>query len=168
MDSVNAHTLAVSLAKRYAAYTAARQDAFDLLQFTALNVHCAGCSNGAFGRSLKEANLKRGVSDIEFDIRFAQKACRRLDNLLNVDLNLLNWREGMGKWFTIVDACELISSCGLTTSSISASILWGDHGGGQANLRLNRLPVALKNWSPTRELTPRQLQGVAQPPVKVF
>lgn len=55
------------------------------------------------------------------------------------------------RWFTTADAHTLIESCGLIISAQSATLRWGDVGGGIVNRLLNKLPRKIQNWTVVRE-----------------
>lgn len=81
---------------RDGAYTTPRPDVFELVPALAHQILDVGCSNGALGRSLKAALPGRVVSGIEFDAQFAQEAAEHLDQVIQGDLNTLDWREAIG------------------------------------------------------------------------
>lgn len=90
-------TSAPPVAQRDAAYTTPRPDIFELVPSTARDVLDVGCSNGALGRSLKQALPGRQVSGIEFDASFAKEASEHLDRVVHADVNVLDWRATMGE-----------------------------------------------------------------------
>lgn len=51
-----------------------------------------GCKNVALDRSLMTAQLGRSVCGIECDTAFSLESASHLDNVINADLNGLNWR----------------------------------------------------------------------------
>lgn len=107
--SFNSKSATESLAKRNAAYTTPRLDVFEMVPPGARNILDVGCSNGALGRSLKDAQPGRSVSGIEFDTRFAQEASRYLDHVVNADLNLLDWREALaGRSFDCIIFADVL------------------------------------------------------------
>jgi methionine biosynthesis protein MetW len=61
------------------------------------------------------------------------------------------------RWFTIADAHSLLRDVGLTVTSASFAMRWGDLGGGRMNRLLNRLPKAVRNWTPVREFLTYQM-----------
>ena len=68
-----------------------------------------GCSSGALGRSLKIQRPDRFVFGIEFDALFAKEAGTHLDQVLNADLNLLNWSEAMaGRRFDCIIFADVL------------------------------------------------------------
>ncbi len=50
-----------------------------------------GCSNGTLGQHLKSLVVGRKVLGIEFDPSFADTASRRLDCVIEADLNTMDW-----------------------------------------------------------------------------
>ncbi|MDP2007882.1 MAG: class I SAM-dependent methyltransferase [Rubrivivax sp.] len=85
----------VPRAHRDKAYTTPRPDVFAMVPISALHVLDVGCSNGALGLSLKNAQPGRRVSGIEFDPDFAREAAASLDHVVQADLNALNWDEAL-------------------------------------------------------------------------
>lgn len=61
------------------------------------------------------------------------------------------------RWFTIADAYDLLSDCGLKVSAIDLALRLGDRGGGRINRLLNRLPKGLQQWAPVREFLTYQI-----------
>jgi SAM-dependent methyltransferase len=82
-------------ASRDAAYTTPRPDVFGLVPAGAMKVLDVGCSNGALGLSLKVAMPGRRVSGIEFDPAFAREARDHLDQVIQADLNAMDWDEAL-------------------------------------------------------------------------
>jgi len=66
------------------------------------------------------------------------------------------------RWFTLADAHALLASQQLEVRQASYALRLGDQGGGRLNRWLNRLPPALKQLAPLRELLTYQfcLQAV--------
>lgn len=97
------------LAQRDAAYTTPRPDVFEMVPPAARHILDVGCSNGALGRSLKAAQPGRSVCGIEFDPRFAHEAADHLDDVVNADLNLLDWREAFaGRSFDCIVFADVL------------------------------------------------------------
>lgn len=65
------------------------------------------------------------------------------------------------RWFTVSDGRALLQECGLTITSMTLTLRWGDRGGGLVNRLLNRLPRALQLWGPVREFLGYQICFVA-------
>lgn len=86
---------ATSLARRDAAYTTVRLDVFAMVPPAAREILDVGCSNGALGRHLREAQAGRSVCGIEFDTRFSQEAAKHLDHVIHADLNQFDWQVGL-------------------------------------------------------------------------
>lgn len=82
--------------QRQAAYTTPRPDVFELVPPSARSVLDLGCSNGAFGHSLKRARPDRQVFGVEFDAAFAAEAGTRLDRVIQGDLNRFDWAGAWG------------------------------------------------------------------------
>ena len=82
--------------QRDAAYTTSRPDVCDMVPAEARRILDVGCSNGALGRFLQQAQPERSVSGIEFDAVFAQEAAKHLEYVVHADLNLLDWRLAFG------------------------------------------------------------------------
>ncbi|NMM75347.1 hypothetical protein B2J88_45540 [Rhodococcus sp. SRB_17] len=61
------------------------------------------------------------------------------------------------RWFTVSDGQALLQGCGLTVTSMSLTLRWGDRGGGLVNKALGRLPKAVQHWGPIREFLGYQI-----------
>lgn len=77
--------------ERNVAYTTPRQDIFEMIPLSAVNILDVGCSNGALGRSLISNRTDRIVFGVEFDPVFAEEARQYLSEVINVDLNVFDW-----------------------------------------------------------------------------
>lgn len=107
--SSNPASVATPLVQRDAAYTTPRPDVFEMVPPAARHILDVGCSNGALGLSLREAQPGRSVCGIEFDTRFAHEAAKHLDYVLNADLNLLNWSEALtGRSFDCIIFADVL------------------------------------------------------------
>jgi len=82
--------------QQQAAYTTPRPDVFEMVPSSAMAVLDLGCSNGAFGHSLKQARPDRQVFGVEFDAGFAAEAGARLDKVIQGDLNRFDWAGAWG------------------------------------------------------------------------
>ena len=105
----NPASVASPQAQRDAAYTTPRPDVFEMVPAGARHILDVGCSNGALGRSLREAQTGRSVCGIEFDAYFASEAAEQLDYVVNADLNLLDWRDAMsGRSFDCIIFADVL------------------------------------------------------------
>lgn len=94
---------------RTLAYTSSRPDVLSMVPIAAQDVLDVGCSNGAFGRSLKAASTNRIVVGIEVDSAFAREASGHLDLVVNADLNTLDWRKAFsGRSFDCVIFADVL------------------------------------------------------------
>jgi methionine biosynthesis protein MetW len=75
-------------ATRHAAYTGVRQDIYELVPESAMNVLDLGCADGSLGRALKDQVPGRRVCGVEFSSTLAETATTRLDTVIRGDLNL--------------------------------------------------------------------------------
>lgn len=80
----------MSESKRFS-YTGPRNDVGRWVPSDAMTILDAGCSNGALGKSLKDAKPGRVVYGLEYDASFAAEAAERLDVVKLVDLNAFEW-----------------------------------------------------------------------------
>lgn len=93
--SSNAPIVSIPPTQRDSAYTTPRTDVFSMVPPSARHILDVGCSNGALGRSLRDAKPGRSVFGIEVDPRFAKEAADQLDHVINADLNLFDWRQSL-------------------------------------------------------------------------
>jgi cyclopropane fatty-acyl-phospholipid synthase-like methyltransferase len=82
---------------RDAAYTTSRSDVAGLVPPQAMRVLDVGCSNGALGRALAQAQPGRSVCGIEYDAVFAEEARADFELVITADLNLLDWQAAFGE-----------------------------------------------------------------------
>ncbi len=61
------------------------------------------------------------------------------------------------RWFTLSDAHNLVTGCGLKVSETSLALRFGDVGGGRLNRWLNNLPLPIKNFWLVREFFTYQI-----------
>lgn len=76
---------------QHAAYTTPRPDVFEMVPEATRTVLDLGCSNGAFGLSLKLARPGRTVCGVEYDPAFVEEARAKLDDVRQGDLNRFDW-----------------------------------------------------------------------------
>jgi methionine biosynthesis protein MetW len=76
-----------------ASYTGARPDIMAAVPADAQVVLDVGCSDGTLGRALREARPGRVVWGIEANPEFSAEAVRRLDRVIQADLDGLNWTD---------------------------------------------------------------------------
>ena len=91
------------------AYTTPRADISAMVPPNAASILDVGCSNGALGRSLKQAKQGREVSGIELDADFAAEARNYLRLVINADLNSMNWEEQLqGQTFDCIIFADVL------------------------------------------------------------
>lgn len=91
------------------AYTTPRPDISAMVPSSAARILDVGCSNGALGRSLKQATQGREVSGIELDPNFATEARNYLEFVINADLNSMNWEEQLaGRTFDCIIFADVL------------------------------------------------------------
>lgn len=91
------------------AYTTPRPDISAMVPLDAARILDVGCSNGALGRSLKQARQGREVSGIELDADFAAEARNYLRLVINADLNSMNWEEQLqGQTFDCIIFADVL------------------------------------------------------------
>lgn len=64
-----------------------------MVPHTATDILDVGCSNGALGRALLVANPSLNICGIEYDNTFSREAAIHLNQVINADLNVLDWQE---------------------------------------------------------------------------
>ncbi|WP_264569109.1 class I SAM-dependent methyltransferase [Rhodoferax antarcticus] len=64
---------------------------FELVPHESLSILDVGCSNGSLGWCLKVARPNRVICGIEYDPQHALIAMKKLDYVVNVDLNEFDW-----------------------------------------------------------------------------
>ena len=90
-DSVSAKPTSTQTPTRTEAYTSARSDIAMLVPESARDILDVGCSNGSLGRALISLQPGRKVCGIELDKAFSLEAAQYLDEVINDDLNTLDW-----------------------------------------------------------------------------
>lgn len=91
------------------AYTTPRPDISAMVPASAANILDVGCSNGALGRSLKQACPGREVSGIELDPDFAAEARNYLRLVIRADLNSMSWEEQLeGQTFDCIIFADVL------------------------------------------------------------
>jgi methionine biosynthesis protein MetW len=76
------------------AYTTPRPDIAAVVPASALRILDIGCSNGAVGASLRASKPGRSVHGVELNPALAEEAKRKLDRVIEADLNLHDWSAG--------------------------------------------------------------------------
>ena len=79
-----------------ASYTSSRPDIVACVPATARRLLDVGCSNGSLGGVLRAEVPGRTVWGIEADPGFCREAAKRIDRVIQADLNGLAWTETLG------------------------------------------------------------------------
>ncbi len=79
--------------RTHSSYTGSRPDIVACVPRSARLLLDVGCSNGALGQALRAQVPGRTVWGIEADPAFCREASARIDNVVQADLNGLDWTE---------------------------------------------------------------------------
>lgn len=74
-------------------YTGSRGDVLACIPASAMSILDVGCSNGALGEELRKLAPLRSVRGIEFDHDFCAEASKRLNSVIQADINHFSWSE---------------------------------------------------------------------------
>lgn len=77
--------------ERVSSYTGNRSDILECIPLSSMTILDVGCSNGALGEELRKQVPDRRVLGIEFDSDFCAEASKRLNSVIQADMNHFEW-----------------------------------------------------------------------------